>query len=40
MLKDLLGEIHQRNKGRKTMSEQEILEEIQAYRREKRASQE
>lgn len=38
-LKDLFREIDEQNKGKKKPSEKEILEEIQAYRREKRAKQ-
>ena len=37
--KDLFREIDEQNKGKKKHSEKEILEEIQAYRREKRAEQ-
>ena len=37
--KDLFREIDEQNKGKKKPSEKEILEEIQAYRREKRAEQ-
>ena len=36
-LKDLFREIDEQNKGKKKPSEKGILEEIQAYRREKRA---
>jgi len=36
-LKDLFREIDEQNKGKKKPTEKEILEEIQAYRREKRA---
>jgi AbrB family looped-hinge helix DNA binding protein len=36
-LKDLFREIDEQYKGKKKPSEKEILEEIQAYRREKRA---
>jgi AbrB family looped-hinge helix DNA binding protein len=38
-LKDLFREIDEQYKGKKKPSEKEILEEIQAYRREKRAKQ-
>jgi len=38
-LKDLFREIDEQNKGKKKPTEKEILEEIQAYRREKRANQ-
>ena len=38
-LKDLFAEIDQQNKGEKKPSEQEILDEIQAYRRVKRGNQ-
>jgi AbrB family looped-hinge helix DNA binding protein len=38
-LKDLFREIDEQNKGKKKPSEKEILDEIQAYRREKRAKQ-
>jgi AbrB family looped-hinge helix DNA binding protein len=36
-LKDLFNEIDKQNKGKKKISEQEILKEIQTYRLEKRA---
>ena len=36
-LKDLFNEIDKQNKGKKKISEQEILKEIQNYRIEKRA---
>ena len=36
-LEDLFREIDQQNKGKKKPTEKEIIEEIQAYRREKRA---
>lgn len=38
-LKDLFEEIDQQNKGKKKPSEQEILDEIQAYRAVKRGKQ-
>lgn len=38
-LEDLFKEIDRQYKGRKRPSEKEILEEIQAYRREKRVKQ-
>jgi antitoxin PrlF len=38
-LKELFKEIDEQNKGKKKLTEEEILEEIQAYRREKRAKQ-
>ena len=38
-LKDLFREIDEQNKGKKKPTEKEILEEIQACRREKRAKQ-
>ncbi len=38
-LKDLFREIDEQNKGKKKPTEKEILEEIQAYRREKRTKQ-
>jgi uncharacterized protein (TIGR00251 family) len=38
-LKDLFREIDEQNKGKKKPSEKEILDEIQAYRREKRTKQ-
>ncbi|MGB9915387.1 MAG: AbrB/MazE/SpoVT family DNA-binding domain-containing protein [Candidatus Bathyarchaeales archaeon] len=38
-LSALFREIDEQNKGQKKLTEKEILEEIQAYRREKRASQ-
>jgi AbrB family looped-hinge helix DNA binding protein len=38
-LKDLLREIDEQYEGKKKPSEKEILEEIQAYRREKRTKQ-
>jgi len=36
-LKDLFREIDEQNKGKKKLTEEEILKEIQAYRREKQA---
>jgi hypothetical protein len=36
-LKDLFREIDEQNKGKKKLTEEEVLEEIQAYRREKQA---
>ena len=38
-LRELFREIDVQNKGKKKPSEKEILEQIQAYRREKRAKQ-
>lgn len=38
-LKELFREIDEQNKGRKQMTEEDILEEIQAYRREKKDMQ-
>jgi len=38
-IKDLFREIDRQNKGKKPLTEQEILEEIQAYRRTKPAKQ-
>ncbi len=38
-LNDLFREIDEQGKGKKTPSEKEILQEIQAYRKEKRSSQ-
>ncbi|MBI2185143.1 MAG: AbrB/MazE/SpoVT family DNA-binding domain-containing protein [Thaumarchaeota archaeon] len=38
-LKDLFREIDEQYKGKRRPTEKEILEEIQAYRREKRARQ-
>lgn len=38
-LKELFREIDEQNKGKKKPTEKEILEEIQAYRREKKAKQ-
>ena len=38
-LKELFRKIDEQNKGKKKPTEKEILEEIQAYRREKRAEQ-
>ena len=38
-LKDLFREIDEQNQGKTKPTEKEILEEIQAYRREKRAKQ-
>ena len=38
-LKDMFREIDEQNKGKKKPTEKEILEEIQACRREKRAKQ-
>ncbi len=38
-LKELFAEIDEQNKGKKMPSEQEILDEIQAYRTLKRARQ-
>lgn len=38
-LKELFREIDEQNKGKKKLTEEEVLEEIQAYRREKRAKQ-
>lgn len=38
-LKDLFKEIDEQYRGKKRPTEKEILEEIQAYRREKRAKQ-
>ncbi len=38
-LKDLFKEIDKQYKGKKKPTEKEILEEIRAYRREKRAKQ-
>jgi AbrB family looped-hinge helix DNA binding protein len=38
-LKDLFREIDEQNQGKTKPGEKEILEEIQAYRREKRAKQ-
>lgn len=38
-LKELFKEIDEQNKGKKKLTEEEVLEEIQAYRREKRARQ-
>jgi len=38
-LKELFREIDEQNKGNKKPTEKEILEEIQAYRREKKAKQ-
>lgn len=38
-LKDLFSEIDRQYKGKKRPTEKEVLEEIQAYRREKRAKQ-
>ena len=38
-LKQLFAEIDRQNKGRSKPAEEEILEEIQAYRQEKRAKQ-
>jgi AbrB family looped-hinge helix DNA binding protein len=34
-LKELFKEIDEQNKGKKKLTEEEVLEEIQAYRREK-----
>jgi AbrB family looped-hinge helix DNA binding protein len=38
-LKELFREIDEQNKGKKKPTEKEILNEIQAYRREKQAKQ-
>ena len=38
-LKELFREIDEQNKGKKKLTEEEVLEEIQTYRREKRAKQ-
>jgi len=38
-LKELFREIDEQNKGKKKLTEEEILEEIQAHRREKKAKQ-
>ena len=38
-LKNLFKEIDEQNKGKKKLTDEEILEKIQAYRREKRAKQ-
>ena len=38
-LKEVFKEIDEQNKGKKKPTDEEILEEIQAYRREKRAKQ-
>ena len=38
-LKDLFREIDEQNKGKKKTTEEEILEEIQGYRREKQTKQ-
>ena len=38
-LKQLFKEIDEQNKGREKPTEEEILEEIQTYRQEKRANQ-
>lgn len=38
-LKAVFKEIDEQNKGKKKPTDEEILEEIQAYRREKRAKQ-
>ena len=38
-LRELFREIDEQNKGKKKPSEKEILEQVQAYRREKRAKQ-
>ena len=38
-LKDLFREIDEQHEGKKVLTEKEVLEEIQAYRREKRAKQ-
>jgi len=38
-LKELFREIDEQNKGKKKPTEKKILEEIQAYRHEKRAKQ-
>jgi hypothetical protein len=38
-LKELFKEIDEQNKGKKKPTEEEILEEIQAYRLQKRARQ-
>ena len=38
-LKDLFREIDEQHEGKKALTEKEILEEIQAHRREKRAKQ-
>ena len=38
MLRALLRRVHEQNEGKKMMSEKEILQEIQAHRKEKRAN--
>ena len=38
-LKKLLKEIDERNKGKRKLTEEEVLEEIQVHRREKRGKQ-
>ena len=38
-LKELFKEIDEQNKGKKKLTEEQILEEIQAHRREKKAKQ-
>ena len=38
-LKELFKEIDEQNKGKKRLTEKEVLEEIQAYRLQKRARQ-
>ena len=38
-LKDLFREIDEQHEGKKALTEKEILKEIQAHRREKRAKQ-
>jgi AbrB family looped-hinge helix DNA binding protein len=38
-LKELFKEIDEQNKGKKKTTEEDILKEIQTYRREKRAKQ-
>jgi hypothetical protein len=38
-LKELFKEIDEQNKGKKKLTEEEVLDEIQAYRREKRTKQ-
>ena len=38
-LKEIFKEIDEQNKGKKKLTEEEVLDEIQAYRREKRTKQ-
>ncbi len=38
-LKEFFKEVDEQNKGKEKLTEKEILEDIQAYRREKRAKQ-